>query len=220
LLQTLSQRDLVVAPPSVFSTDGPVRSRLYHKLRVLIPYSLGSLHLGNHVDANGALGSRWYLALTQAGKESTAEHHLRQQGLRVFLPRRQRTIRHARRLRLVNAPAFPRYIFVRLDLGKDQWRSVNGTRGVSTLVMAHERPIVVPVGVVETLLDSSDEGGCLRFTSRLRAGQNVRLVAGPFAESLGVLESLDDHGRVQVLLAIMGGGVRVKLSEEWVQPTQ
>ena len=98
-------------------------------------------------------GGRWYLAFTRPREECTAERHLRQQGYTAFLPRRRKTVRHARRLRHVNAPAFPRYIFLRLDLERAPWRSVNSTRGVSTLVMAHDRPIVVPEGVVETLLD-------------------------------------------------------------------
>jgi transcription antitermination factor NusG len=36
----------------------------------------------------------------------------------------------------------------------------------------------------------------------------VRLMAGPFAEQLGFLEHLDDSGRVQVLLDLLGRQVR------------
>jgi transcriptional antiterminator RfaH len=163
-------------------------------------------------------GERWYLAHTLPNKEATVVMRLAAQGFRNFLPRRVKTVRHARRMREVNAPVFPRYIFVALDLDRDPWRSVNGTIGVSSLFMAQDRPLAVPAGVVETLIMSADRAGRLRFAQDFRKGQKVRLVNGPFAEALGVLDRLDNKGRIEVLLDIMGKGVRVTLREDWVEP--
>jgi len=163
-------------------------------------------------------GERWYLAHTLPNKEATVVMRLSAQGFRNFLPRRMKTVRHARRIREVNAPVFPRYIFVALDLDRDQWRSVNGTIGVSSLFMAEDRPLPVPSGIVETLIMSADRAGRLRFARDLRKGQKVRLVNGPFADALGVLDRLDNKGRIEVLLDIMGKGVRVRLQTEWVEP--
>ncbi len=165
-----------------------------------------------------APGQRWYLAHTLPHKETTAEMRLADQGFHVFLPRRLKTVRHARRMRTVNAPLFPRYLFVAFDIDRAQWRSINGTIGVATLFMARERPLAVPDGVVETLIQSSDRGGCLRFDSELTPGQQVRLIAGPFTETLGVLDHLDARGRVEVLLNIMGSVTRVRLHRELLEP--
>jgi transcriptional antiterminator RfaH len=140
------------------------------------------------------------------------------QGFHNFLPRHLKTVRHARKLRTVNAPLFPRYIFVALNLEIDPWRGVERTIGVSNLVSALDRPLPVPVGVVETLMLSYGIDGQIRFAPDIARGQKVRLVAGPFAEALGVLDMLDDKGRVEVLLDIMGGGIRVKLPRSWIQP--
>jgi transcription antitermination factor NusG len=60
------------------------------------------------------------------------------------LPKRVKTIRHARKLTNVTAPLFPGYIFVQLDLTRDRWRSVNGTFGIASLIMQGERPHAVP----------------------------------------------------------------------------
>ncbi len=92
---------------------------------------------------------RWYVAHTLPHKEATAEMRLAAQGFRSFCPRYAKIVRHGRRVREVSAAAFPRYIFVALDLERDRWRSVNGTLGVSSLFMNNERPIAVPAGVVE-----------------------------------------------------------------------
>ncbi len=162
-----------------------------------------------------APGQRWYLAHTLPNKEASAQLRLDAQGFRNFLPRRLKTVRHARRLRTVNAPLFPRYLFVALDLSRDPWRSVNGTFGVSSLFMAEDRPLAVPIGVVETLLRSCANPA---LAPDLQPGQPVRLINGPFAEALGVLDRLDARGRIEVLLSIMGGDIRIKLPRDWVQP--
>jgi len=128
-------------------------------------------------------------------------------------------VRHARNLRTVTAPVFPRYLFVVLNLERDRWRSVNSTTGIANLFMAHGRPVPVPEGIVETMIQSTDKSGSLQLVDAVERGQKVRLVAGPFAQTLGILGQMDGAGRVEVLLEIMGGGIRVKLARSWVEPT-
>jgi transcription elongation factor/antiterminator RfaH len=162
-------------------------------------------------------GERWFLAYTAPHREAIAKTHLGWQGFRSFLPRYLKTVRHARKLRDVTAPMFPRYLFVALNLEYDRWRSVNSTTGVTHLFMMDNRPIPARQGIVETLIQSADTAGTIQFSDSLEPGQKVRLVAGPFAQALGILSRLDDAGRVEVLLEIMGGGVRVRLSHSCVE---
>jgi transcriptional antiterminator RfaH len=161
---------------------------------------------------------RWYAVHTQPHHELRAKHHLQNQNYQVFLPQRLKTVRHARKLTNVAAPFFPRYLFIRLDLKRHRWRSVNGTFGVTSLVMQGETPQPVPRGVVEAMLDSIDEQGFLCLEPNLQIGAQVRLVAGPFAEQLAILDRLDDSGRVRVLLEIMGGPVPVQIAREFIIP--
>ena len=170
------------------------------------------------VDAERGMAdsTRWYAASTLPHREARAALQLENQGFRAFLPKRVKTIRHARRLMDVTAPLFPRYIFVELDLTRQPWRSVNGTFGVSSLIMQGERPHPVLPGIVETLLASADGDGIVQFHEDLEIGSTVRLLAGPFADELGVLARLDDKGRVRVLLEIMGGRVPVETRREFV----
>ena len=165
-------------------------------------------------------GERWFVVHSQPHREAGARFHLENQGFRTFLPRRMKTRRHARKLENILAPFFPRYLFVVLDLSRDRWRSVNGTFGVSRLVMEGERPKPVPRGIIEALIASCDERGVLRFDGdgRLRVGDRVQVLAGPFAEQFGLLERLDDQGRVRLLLEIMGGRVPVEVPSEILIP--
>jgi transcriptional antiterminator RfaH len=134
------------------------------------------------------------------------------------MPKRRKTIRHARRLSTVEAPFFPRYLFVALDLGRDQWRRVNGTFGVARLVMRGDEPQPVPCGVVEALVASADARGILQLGVKLRVGDAVRLMAGPFAEHLAVLDQLDESGRVRVLLDLLGRQVKISTHANNVIP--
>jgi transcription elongation factor/antiterminator RfaH len=154
-------------------------------------------------------GQQWYAVHTLPLSELRAQGHLKNQEFRTFLPKRRKTVRHARKMSTVDAPFFPRYLFVALDLTRHQWRSVNGTFGVSRLVMQGDRPSPVPVGVVETLIASCDEGGILQLGQHLKLGSKVRLMAGPFAEHLAILDHLDESGRVKVLLDLMGRQVTI-----------
>jgi transcription elongation factor/antiterminator RfaH len=161
---------------------------------------------------------RWYAVHTLPFTERRAEGQLQRQGFRTFQPKRHKTVRHARKLSTVEAPFFPRYLFIVLDLARHQWRSVNGTFGVSRLVMRGDQPHPVPHGVVEALIAAADARGILQFRDKLQVGERVRLMAGPFAEQLAILETLDDAGRVSVLLDILGRRVAISTAANNVLP--
>jgi transcription antitermination factor NusG len=163
-------------------------------------------------------GQRWYAVHTLPFAEGRAGAQLENQSFHTFLPKRLKTVRHARKLNTVIAPFFPRYLFVALDLKRDRWRSVNGTFGVSSLIMAGDLPCPAPHGIVETMLTMSDAEGVLQLHSDLKVGAPVRLGAGPFAEQLGIIDRLDDSGRIRVLLNIFGRQVVVCLNRSHALP--
>jgi len=161
---------------------------------------------------------RWYVVRTHAQRELLATQQLKNQEFRVFLPKHLKTRRHARKVETISAPLFPQYLFAVLDLSKDRWRSINGTLGVDRVLMCAGEPQPVPHGLVESLIQAADADGTVRFDFNLREGQSVKVGAGPFADLIGRLERLDDRGRVNVLLEMLGGTIRVTLPRVLVQP--
>jgi len=155
-------------------------------------------------------GSQWFAVNIRPNCERKAVLNLERQGFETFLPVQVKTVRHARQYRTVCRPLFPGYLFVALDLGRDRWRSVNGTHGVVTLVMNGGEPSRVPAGIVEALIAIATDKGVVRFDHELVPGQKVKILTGPFADFVGTLERLDDQGRVKVLLDMMGGQVPIK----------
>lgn len=70
--------------------------------------------------------------------------------------------------------------------------------------MDGDSPRVVPPGVVERLIELSDSRSVVDFDKTFLPGESVRITNGPFSGLVGTLASLDDEGRVEVLLDILG----------------
>src|ERR1700758_4136284 len=92
---------------------------------------------------NAAPSRRWYVAQSHVHAESKAAKHLSRQGFEVYLPRYRKQRRHARRIDVVAAPLFPRYLFVSIDLGVQRWQSIHSTIGVIRLVSNGDAPGMV-----------------------------------------------------------------------------
>ena len=164
--------------------------------------------------------TRWYLVHTQPRREFIAQDHLVRQGFETFLPAAWKTVRHARKLSTVKAAYFPGYLFVRFDAGAVRWRAIDGTRGVLRLVKAGNDPLAAPERLVEALIAAADEDGVVRFEAELKAGEGVRIISGPFADHFARVERLKGKERVQVLLALIQGAVRLDVPASDLRPTK
>src|SRR5215831_11282644 len=161
---------------------------------------------------------RWYAVQCQPHRERTAAAHLSNQDFRVFLPLREKTRRHARRIETVTVPFFPGYLFVQLDLSRDRWRSVNGTLGVARLVGHAEMPSAAPAGSIEAIRSACDGFDVVNRSGDIAPGDMIRVARGPFSDLVGKLERLDSAARVHVLLELMGRRASVVLSRDQIIP--
>lgn len=162
---------------------------------------------------------QWFVVHTQPAKETIAQHHLSEQGFEAYLPQFKKTRRHARKTDEVLAPLFPRYLFVGLDLEVDQWRSVQGTRGVSYILVTDGRPAVVPLGIVEGLKDQETAEGLILINSMALfvKGDKVRVLDGAFKEYVAVFDKMDDKQRVQLLVNCLGREMNISLPSHAVE---
>ena len=176
------------------------------------------MHLSDTRTLALEVNERWFLVHTLPNSERRAQLHLGAQGFRTHYPTFHKTIRHARRLQTVRAALFPGYLFLILDLVRDRWLSVRSTVGVRSLFTCEDRPVPVPEGIVETLIENMDEAHLALFGDGLKTGQSVRIISGPFANFVGSLERLNDAGRVRVLLDMMGTAVPVMVRRSAICP--
>ena len=159
---------------------------------------------------------RWYVVQTQANAENKAIAHLGRQGFATYLPRYLKRRRHARRIDIVAAPLFPRYLFVEIDMGVQRWRSIYSTVGVSRLVSNGDCPAPVPDEVISSLKRRESTSGFVQLDHRpkFKAGDKVRVLEGAFYDCLGIYDGMSDRERVEILLDLLGRKVRVRMNAE------
>lgn len=139
---------------------------------------------------------RWYVVQSQSRRETYASTHLKTQGFNTFIP----YIEELGKQKLM----FPRYLFVAFDLN-DEWRRINGTRGVRRLMCYEETPASLPVGFIEEL---QGQGTFVRTPQlELVPGQSrLTMQGGAFAGHEGLYQSGAGQ-RVKILLSLLGGDV-------------
>ncbi|MFN3622682.1 MAG: transcriptional activator RfaH [Hyphomicrobium sp.] len=157
---------------------------------------------------------RWYVVASQPLKEARAESNLCRQGYEVWLPKLLRERRHARRIDRAMVPMFPGYLFVRFDPDVQPWRAINGTFGVRHLIVQGDRPRPILGDFVDRLKEAADESGIvgLQGAEALRSGHRLRLLTGPFADTVGTLVRLAQRDRVAMLLDLLGREVEILVS--------
>jgi transcriptional antiterminator RfaH len=162
--------------------------------------------------------SNWYVVQTQVNAEAKAARNLARQGYEAYLPQYLKRRSHARKIEKVAAPLFPRYMFVRIDMATQRWRSIQSTFGVSSLVLNGAEPAPVASHVIRALKAREDEKGFVKLDhrSQFSLGQKVRVLAGAFAESFALFDGLSDRERVAILLDLLGRKVRLSIEADLI----
>lgn len=159
---------------------------------------------------------RWYAVYTQPRLELWARSNLWEHGLEVWLPQYRRRVRHARQIREIVAPYFPRYLFVEADPEQGDRRRIDGAKGVVGMVRFGDFTPAVPEAVMAELRAREGGDGLIRTetTPRFKPGEKVRFLAGALIDQVGVFEAATDADRVVVLLNLLGRQTRVRLSAD------
>ena len=58
----------------------------------------------------------WYIIHTLVNNETKALYNLSRQNFLVYMPKYKKVINHARKIKTVFKPLFPRYLFVHFDI--------------------------------------------------------------------------------------------------------
>ena len=156
---------------------------------------------------------RWYAIQTKPRQEERVSLRLQAfSHLSVFLPRIAVPKRRGERRIMTVEMMFPSYLFVRMALDPGPWYGVRWTPGVKRIVGTGDVPIPVPDEAMRLLMDRCGTEGVMTWRPPLTVGSNVRVLHGPFAGLIGVLERPSSRQeRVRVLLHLLGGPTPVEV---------
>jgi transcriptional antiterminator RfaH len=156
----------------------------------------------------------WACARLEPRRERLALYCLGLAGFETYFPRlREKRVSHGRRIE-VRPPLFPGYCFLTIEA---QWHAARWSVGVLGLIMDGIRPAKVADSVI-TDIRSHERNGLVELPRRdeFMAGDQVRILKGPFAGHFGLFAGMKPRDRVEVLLALLGGCSRVLLPESHI----
>lgn len=159
----------------------------------------------------------WYLVFSKPREEEKAWWNLDRQGFRCFLPYARVVRRRQRRYRVRIEPLFPRYLFIRLAAGVEDWSPIRSTYGVSKLVRFGTWPARVPDELVEAIRTRTREGYCDLIPDPLQQGERVRVLDGPFKDYEGIFRTERSEERVMILLDVAGQHISLTVSRHQVE---
>lgn len=156
--------------------------------------------------------SDWYLLVTKPHKDAHAEEQLNNQGYTTYRPLVNHKKKVRGKIKAVEGSLFPRYIFIKLEKGIDDWSSIRSTRGVLNLVRFGANFAKVPEALIQALQDNEDTNKKLaEGLDRFKEGDRVIIETGPFVGLDGVFDKYHGDERVIVLLNVLQQAVKLEM---------
>ena len=160
------------------------------------------------------MSKQWFVLQFKSNSHHQATKNLNRQGFETFLPLHDHTSRKLSRFVNTSKPLFPGYMFIRFDRTKPEWHKINNTYGVSRLVTYNSILKSIPTGFVEGLMKRYDLSGKLLPIQKLKKGDQVTVLTGPFANFIACVEKYETNQRIWILLELMGRKAKVQTSSD------
>jgi len=158
----------------------------------------------------------WYALQVRPRFEKVIASTLLTKGYEGFLPLYRHRSRWSDRMKEVELPLFPGYLFCRFDINKRL--PILVTPGVMHVVGIGKTPQPVEEDEIASLQSIVFSGLQAEPRSYLNIGERVRIEIGPLAGVEGVLVALKGANRLVVSVSLLQRSVSVEIDESWVVP--
>lgn len=147
----------------------------------------------------------WFLLYCKPKSEQRAQLNLGMQGVETYLPMVQVEKKEKGLSQIKRIPLFPNYLFVNFDPDEFSVSKIHSTRGVSRLVDCSERLVPLNDILITRLKYQEVTAPVLSKSSpKIRTGEKVRVLNGPFGELEGVFVQHSGEERCKVLFKLLG----------------
>ena len=169
--------------------------------------------------SGAAASARWYAVWTRSQCEPKVEDGLRLRGFEVFLPRVTVSSRRRDRRLVLARPLFPGYVFLRFASSREGYIRVASTDGVVRIIGERWDALApIPDEQVEAVRRLVTSGDWARAVPWIRAGDRVRIVAGPLRDLEGRVQRWH-RGRATFVVSVdlLRRSVAVEVAAEVVE---
>ena len=156
------------------------------------------------------MAKEWFLIQFKPNSHHQAKKNLTRQGFNTFLPLHEITLRKASRFVKSTKPLFPGYMFVSFDKAENKWHKIKSTYGVSRLITFNSSLKSIPSTFIDNLMKRYDSSGKLLPIVKMKKGDKVEILEGPFANFIATIEEYESEQRIWVLMDLMGRKTKIQ----------
>ena len=162
----------------------------------------------------------WYAINTKSNAEMYVIEQLRKIGLDLYMPKFVTSVSHARKIKEVIKPLFPGYLFVVIEENSHDFRKINYTSGVVSILSAGLEPIIIKSLIIENLKKLENDKGNIRINKAFNyfEGMKIKLNEGLFKGKTGTFAGMKNNEFILVLLDILGRSIKVPVLESATTP--
>jgi transcription antitermination factor NusG len=158
--------------------------------------------------------SRWFAVWTRSRQERVAAAMLSTLGVEHYLPMTTETRQWSDRLKAIETPLFPGYLFVRMNLNRDSRLQVLKVAGVADFVGNHSGPLPVPDQQIEGVRAVINHHLEYSLSQQWVPGDLVRVIRGPLAGIEGVLLRSNTSTQLLISIEMIHRCIAVKVSRQ------
>jgi transcription antitermination factor NusG len=158
----------------------------------------------------------WYALRVRPNYEKPVAAALRGKGFREFLPLVQHRRQWSDRVKVMDLPLFPGYLFCRLNL--EERMPLLTTPGFLYLVGVGKNPEPVDESEIAAIQCVLRSGLVVTPWPSLVVGQRVQLRYGPLRGLEGVLTKIANQHRMYVSVTLLKRSISVEVAPEWIHP--
>jgi transcription antitermination factor NusG len=157
----------------------------------------------------------WFAILVRTGREKTANLLLENAGYESFLPISKYMRRWSDRMKEVEVPLFPGYLFCRMN--PHNRLPVLMTPGVIQIVGVGKTPIAVGEEEIAAIQRVGSSGLSTIPWSYLQVGQTARIEAGPLQGMSGIVIRIKSGLRLVLSVQLLQRSIAVEIDRTWIR---
>jgi transcriptional antiterminator NusG len=171
---------------------------------------------------------KWYIVHVLSGfenrvlktlKERIVNHSMTEYFAEILVPEESVVANVNGKKRTMKKKFFPGYVLVKMIMNDKTWHLVKDTDKITGFIGGtKDKPMPISDEEAASMTQSLAEGfKRTRSVANFSEGDSVKVIEGPFASFVGVVENISDKGKVKVQVSIFGRPTPVELEFSQVE---
>ncbi len=171
---------------------------------------------------------KWYIVHVLSGfenrvlktlKERIVNHNMTEYFAEIMVPEESVVANVNGKKRTMKKKFFPGYVLIKMIMSEKTWHLVKDTDKITGFIGGtKDKPMPISDEEALAMTASLAEGfKRTRSVANFSEGDSVKVIEGPFASFVGVVENISDKGKVKVQVSIFGRPTPVELEFSQVE---